>query len=236
MTCTTCANTNQASSEIDQASKNEGVTYDDREGVKTSIIVSGPLSEVLTEQLSVIFKKKPIETGKPEDALDLSSIARETHANQIATAEILAKIENEPDNTVRLHDFDVKSIKEHMTNINKETPTSQDLGKAAQVNVVAGSYEQLIDGPSMSDLMDSGIVGEGTHFVMVEGTNQDMIVVDGKSSAGVMSKLFQKARQLAYDEKPITEKVESLNRVYNNSVTVHASVEAFVRYMLKGKR
>ena len=235
MTCQTCNNQNNASSEIDQASKAQGVTYDEGNGVKTNIIISGPMSEVLTEQLSVIFKKQPIATGQTQDAIDLTQIARETHANQIATASILAKIENEPDNAVRLHDFDVKSIKDHMNNLTKEKPSSKEL-QNPQVNVVAGRYEQLLDGPSMSELLSEGILNEDTHLIMVEGQSDDQIVVGGKNGSGVMSKLFQKARQQSFDEKPVTEKIDSLNRVYGDAVTVHAGVEAFVRYLIKGKR
>lgn len=70
------------------AKQGDAFTYDDNKGVKDSVILTGPLSEVYTKALNISLKKqsltKPEETGVEfeEDGVDFSRVSAGTLSNE----------------------------------------------------------------------------------------------------------------------------------------------------------
>lgn len=61
--------------------KQDGFTYDEGKGVKDTVLLTGPLSEVYTQALNVYFAKKPLDTsGVDEETIKETQPAVETLA------------------------------------------------------------------------------------------------------------------------------------------------------------
>ena len=78
--CASCNSNKYGYSEVKQGQDTngrlkDGFTYDDSKGIKDSVILTGPLSEVYTKALNIPLRKTPLI--KPEeDTPDLSTNVR----------------------------------------------------------------------------------------------------------------------------------------------------------------
>lgn len=239
MTCTSCQQGgNNTSNDANSSEVGNKVTVNDGEGARGSLVISGPLAEVLKEQLDIVFVKRPVlgdVHGSKDNPppLDLTKISRESHANDVALDALLAEIEAEPDNQIILNNIDVKSIKEHLENAHKGTLHSSELGDKAVINVVAGSIDQLLDGPLMAEVAPS-VFCEQHEFILIDkpAENASSMVPVNKAS-GRVAKLWSESKIVPTDSTSVTDKIASLQRVYGDDLVVHASVEGFVRSIIQ---
>lgn len=238
--CTDCQTNNNGS---DGAEPNApGVTYDEGGGIKNRVVISGPLSEVLSKELNIIFKKTPLDlTEGPANGpvLDAMASATESYAQDVALQVAFRQAMVEPENEVILRSVDVSSIKEHVARMHEGVPKAEDLQGTQQINVITGEIDHLLDGPAMSPyditdnteiiLMSAPVAGD------VNGKTDDLCVVkqDPTSSNRILQVLKQaKVTTPVGDYPTVTSKVEALERIYTGN-RVHASKEAFVLSLLE---
>ena len=89
--CQACEQKKNADNTANQP-VNTNVTYNDGQGIKDTVVVDGPLSEVFTKALNVKFKKQPI-TG--EETPDEEKVVTKQEALQQETNPLLRKNSNE---------------------------------------------------------------------------------------------------------------------------------------------
>jgi len=96
--CATCSGSAGSNAAVANSSDDQiEFTYDEGQGVKDTIVMDGPLSNIYTQALNVYFAKKPIE----DDEFNSLSKAFESAAIDSILATQLAAIENkENDDTI----------------------------------------------------------------------------------------------------------------------------------------
>lgn len=98
-------------------SNNEPFTYDEGKGVKNQIIMTGPLSEVLSHAMNVFFEKKPL-TASPEapdaDLPQAPAVAQESYSQDLYIEQLVSEMKTTQGLDLVLDNFDVSSMKEHM--------------------------------------------------------------------------------------------------------------------------
>ena len=83
--CQACEQKKNADNTANQP-VNTNVTYNDGQGIKDTVVVDGPLSEVFTKALNVKFKKQPItgeETPEQEKVVTKQEALQETQDNPL---------------------------------------------------------------------------------------------------------------------------------------------------------
>lgn len=220
-----------------------GVTYDEGQGVKNRVVISGPLSEVLAKELNIIFQKTPLDLGDGAanaPLLEAMSNSKESYAQDVALQAAFREALLKPENEVVLRSVDVTSIKDHVARMHEGEATNEDLQGTQQVNVVAGDIDHLLNGPEMSPYD----INEHTEIILMarpvtgdtNGNTDDTVVVkNGPSSSNRIMQLLQgrvKVTAPQGDYPTVTSKVEALERIYTGN-RVHASKEAFVLSMIE---
>lgn len=218
--------------------QNEGVTYDDGEGIKDRIVMSGPLSEVIAAQLNVIFKKQVITTdGEPGDAPIVSTESMQQYATiQGAFEDSLSQ----PENEVVLTGYDVMSVKEHLNRMLSNKLFQKDDENITTVPVVVVTEDDLLEPTTLMDFILKStdellIVKDRTanapeHMFLTRNTNNN--------TTRFLDNTNTPAKPLVYDEDELTvsDKMQALERMYGDKVKhIHFGVKAFVKSLRQRK-
>lgn len=109
-------------------------TYDEGKGVKDKIVMTGPLSQVFTQALNILFEKKPLqltnnppEGEMPVETAPVSSMpaeqASESYSQDHFMEQLVSDMEKTPELDVVLSNFDIKSVQDHLNDVkNQEVP------------------------------------------------------------------------------------------------------------------
>ena len=233
--CASCQTTDGTTNDVTQ---NQGVTYNEGTGVKDRVIISGPLSEVLAKQLSVVFKKKDLslEPDVPDADIAAEQPATETYAQDQAIAQAFYDAANEPDNQVILGNFDVASIKEHVERKQNNRVQPGDIENVTDIPVLVVTEADLLD---TANIMDVQLKSTDELLVVME---PDMRSTSGKQTNNLMHRqtgnaVTQTLRRPEFTDTPkldghnctLSEKIEALERMYGGQVKrIHFGVEAFI--------
>lgn len=143
--CTDCANTTQTTN----ASSSQGVTYDQGQGIKDKVVLTGPLSELLAQQLNVIFKKTDIaeqsgESTEPDvpEIVQLEA-TRESMVTDLAIQEAIKETTKDAENSVVLSQFDFQDVSEHLRQV-YESPEQEKEYNHNTIALVVGTPEQIL--------------------------------------------------------------------------------------------
>lgn len=228
--CTACQAGGASDNTQAAPEQNQGVTYDEGNGIKRNVVMSGPLSQIVAAQMNAVFKKQEFElnAGAPEPAL-------ETHAQDIAVRDAFHAAANQPDNQVILANFDVASIKEHLTRMQTNKPNNADLEHVTPIEVVAATADQLLD-PCLMDeyapnrydeilVVDAPVVGA------TDGDSVTKIMI--RDPGSMITKTLRgndapPQPKVSNDEPTLSEKVKAIERLYPNS-RLHLGVESFLK-------
>lgn len=227
-----------------------GVTYNEGEGTKGMVKITGPMSELITEQLNIIFKRTPLTLGSnppgADDVVDPTGInaqerqtpAKETIVQDAALREVFSEMAEQPTHQVVLHGIDIQDIKDHVRRMSAGDPKNSDLMGVHEINVLGGDIDDLLNGKEMSayDLDDTTDVILVTRPIVGdnEGGEESPVMVRRGGANPITQVLAAPVRTVMADGdyETVTQKVEALQRVYEDKV-VHASIEAFAISVLK---
>jgi hypothetical protein len=151
--CTSCQTSpNKAASDNQEL---QPVAYDEGNGIKDKIVMTGPLSEILTQAMNIVFEKKPLElTDNPPEAdtptMDKPAASSESYAQDHFMEQLVNEVGKAPELQVVLSDFDVQSVDDHIADTKAGTlPTeSPDVTTVLVTNaseiVKPENYEALV--------------------------------------------------------------------------------------------
>ncbi len=177
-------------------------TYDEGGGVKDKIVMTGPLSQVFTQALNILFEKKPLQltNNPPEGEMPVESApaekANESYSQDHFMEQMLSDMQSAPELEVVLADFDVKSVKDHLADVkNDEVPAEPPEVTTVLVTdvkdiVKPSTYEPLVAGDFRGIVLVTGDMG-GTG--PVEPPEQDAILLfaDHAENQHCVERLFE---------------------------------------------
>jgi hypothetical protein len=119
----------------------DGFTYDEGKGIKDSVILSGPLSEVYTKALNISLKKVPLEASEetPEDltrAIDTSVADKDENVSDSGVVANENLIEEELLNSLATLNIAVKEQKKLNDNFEFTTLATDPNNIVANINVL----------------------------------------------------------------------------------------------------
>ncbi len=198
-------------------------TYDEGGGIKDKIIMTGPLSQVFTQALNILFEKKPLElTDNPPQAdtpvqSAPAEAAAESYSQDHFMEQMVSEMKSTPELEVVLSDFDVKSVKDHLEDVKHDT-VPLDPPEVTTVLV--------------TDVKD--IVKPATYEPMVAGDFRGILLVVGDMGGpGPAEPPTEEAVLLFADHAENQHCVERMFQGTNT--TVCFGVESFVQEMARRK-
>jgi hypothetical protein len=229
--CASCNSNKYGYSEVKQGQDTngrlkDGFTYDDSKGIKDSVILTGPLSEVYTKALNITLRKTPLI--KPEeDTPDLTTNVRvkdDTGENPIIGTEALKE---EDDTLVVLNLLKDKLSKEEATEVDENyefTTLASDPS-----NVVAN-----IAVMTASDAIRPEIVDKIQSYKETNANHDTILVVSVPTNSGSEgTKVYQKlinlnpsANVLGNDAPQLEKAFESLYE--RNGIKVFYGAEGLI--------
>lgn len=196
------------------------VAYDDGDGIKDQIIMTGPLSQVFTQAMNVVFQKKPLElTDNPPDAevpvenkQDKSAV--ESYANDVYMEKMINEMSTSPELAVVLSNFDVKSVNDHIADVrNNEQPA-----EAPDITTVLVT--------SASDIVKP----EFYERLLNDNFNGIAVVVGDMGGSGALQSPKEEYKIFESDK----ETASSIERLFEDTgVKVCFGMEAFAKELTK---
>lgn len=109
-----CTNCQSSPAGAGSAQVNTPVTYNDGDGIKDKIVLTGPLSAAMLAAMDWVFEKKPMQLTPQPPALDGAAPAAESMVQDAHMEAMVAGMGSTPELSVVLSDFDVQSVKDHV--------------------------------------------------------------------------------------------------------------------------
>jgi len=177
-------------------------TYDEGGGVKDTIVIDGPLSQVFTKALNLYFSKKPLEL-KQEDSL---SKAFESAAIHTTLSHHLSSLEQEEDSDEQLRLFNNKY---EIVSANHDVLSDPKI----IIDVVSANSE-LFDNSEVIEANSDSVKNAGKEYIVFVapefGVNGDIKSYDsidlgavGKINAINISQDFKRATESFFDTRGI---------------------------------
>lgn len=198
--CNSC--NNSAGSEPARNDALKPVTYDEGNGIKDKIVMSGPLSEIFTQALNQVFQKKPLElTNNPPEA-DVpvqnkpTEAASESYAQDHFMEKVVTELGNAAELDVVLADFDVQSVKQHVEDVkNNRLPAEAPEVTSVLVTDVKDilkpeTYEPLVSGSFRGIALVVGDMG-GTGPVEPPEESAMILFEDHAENQHCVERLFE---------------------------------------------
>ena len=188
--CASCNSNKYGYSEVKQGQDTngrlkDGFTYDDSKGIKDSVILTGPLSEVYTKALNITLRKTPLI--KPEeDTPDLNTNVRVKDDNGVNPIVGTEALKEEDDTLMVLNLLKDKLTKEEATEVDENyefTTLASDPS-----NVVAN-----IAVMTASDAIRPEIVDKIQSYKETNANHDTILVVSVPTNSGSEgTKVYQK--------------------------------------------
>lgn len=231
--CTTCASQSESSEPL--ASSGNPITYNDGQGRRDRVVMSGPLSEVLAAQMNVIFQKKDLTADQESPDMGEPAVAAESHAQDTAVAEAFRQAAMQRDNQVVLSHYDVVSIKEHVKRMSSGKAEHGDQSHLTTIPVVVASVDDLTADFNISNIslkstdelliVTAPITGDTT------GKSRNLFVYAGDNKISKSLHGPEITRPVAVDPTApsAVDKAAALERHYSAlGHKVHVGVQAFI--------
>ena len=229
--CSSCNSNKYGYSEVKQGQDTngrlkDGFTYDDSKGVKDSVILTGPLSEVYTKALNITLRKTPLI--KPEeDTPDLNTNVRVKDDNGVNPIVGTEALKEEDDTLMVLNLLKDKLTKEEATEVDENyefTTLASDPS-----NVVAN-----IAVMTASDAIRPEIVDKIQTYKATNSNHDTILVVSVPTNSGSEgTKVYQKlinlnpsANVLGNDAPQLEKAFESLYE--RNGIKVFYGAEGLI--------
>lgn len=147
---------------------NQPVTYNEGEGVKDQIVMTGPLSEVLSRALSVFLEKKPLVTEETPPEMP----ATESYSQDAYMESMLASMSNTPGLDLVLDNFDISDVKDHVARARAGDLDAQ-LNAPAPTTIYVTDANDVTSPRTAETLIDQN-----------QDSNSVVVVVQGNTSLG----------------------------------------------------
>lgn len=219
---------------VDQQQQHDGVTYNEGNGIKDRVIISGPLSEVLAKQLNVMFQKKEnVVEAEPSPVVEQKP-ASETYSQDAAIATAFQEALSKPDNQVILSNFDVSDIKAHMKRLQESNFIPSDTADANTISAVITDDTSVLDNyfDTFTPSYDEEII-----FVNDDSVTPPLV---RNTSNGVINALHGRdtieTDHLESDTYSVADKIKALERMRPGSTKhIHLGLEAFIKSLASRK-
>lgn len=230
--CMGCNSSNKGYKEISNNTSNgklkDGFTYDDSKGVKDSVILTGPLSEIYTKALNITLRKTPLVKSE-EESPNLSSLDDEVEQNIRSDKSIAAteSMKEEDDILVALNGLKNNLSSGEINDIDQNY-TFSTIDENPK-NVVANIAVMTPDDASSPEVVDKLQTYKETN------SNQDTILVvtvptnNGSEGTKIYNKLINlnpKANILGEDSSAYEQAFENLYE--KRGIKVYYGPEGFI--------
>lgn len=242
----TTASATPPGQQADGVPNDQKFTYDEGEGVKDKIVISGPLSHVLREAMNQIFVKKSIVVSDDPGAVDaaLSDIsdnkapATESQAQDAYISAMIKTIEETPGTDVVLSDFDYHLQNEHVKKVQEGSPLNQSDQDPAIIPMFVARAEDL----ARPDIYEQLANNEDLNVVVVSGVDtssgeDDITDVNYVATGGGIARALYQDNQdhVIVNQEPTSNliKAAALERFYEGTkVRLFFGMESFMQELL----